>query len=112
MHSIEDDESVTSEMPSEMVEGTIDDKEGLYAYAAFNSFFFNIKDQELDVNIVHPQTGELVYTTRVNDYITPDMDDSESNMTLMLLIEFLGNTEVSVSIPEWDTIDVGHGMTF
>jgi hypothetical protein len=116
---ITDDAHVSTVMPTESVRGTIGGQEGNYAFAPFHSFFFNVDEQfEMEeeeiiyVNVVNPRTGATVYTTPLRDHIPYGQDNPDSNQPIMLLVEFLGNTEVSVTIPDWDEIDVGHGITF
>lgn len=110
-------EPVVAELPTEMVSIENGGEERWFALATFCTFFFQVdgdngedEDYEYDditVDIINPLTGEPVCTSiEMNDHIT---DDSDTTQPLKLLVEFLGDLGVDVTVPNWKFEDVGYG---
>jgi hypothetical protein len=110
MKPIDGGERVYAEVSTEMVTVTEDGEENRYAQAELSSFYFHLNDHEIDVNVINPATGSTVFTTHLHDNIAPETDDPEGEMVLRILIEFLGDTEVTVTVPDWSAEDVDHGF--
>ncbi len=110
MKPIESTDNVMAELPSEMVTIEQDGQTNTYAMAAFNAFYFQLNDHEIDVNVVNPRTGNTVYTTHLHEHIDPIEDDPDKDIEMSLLIEFLGNTDVEVTIPDWGSGDIDYGI--
>ncbi len=105
-----DRDLVTAELQSEMVTVEYDGKEEYYALAAVHGFYQKVGDYDTVINIVNPRTGATVYTTMLQEHFDPETDDPEKDVIIQLLIEFLGDTEVEVTIPGWGNEDVTPGI--
>jgi hypothetical protein len=107
MSLIEGGDKVNAELSTQMV--TIDGKE--YAMASFNTFLFHLADVETNVNVINPRTGEPVEfgTVHLHDLYDPANDDPDSTEPIEVTIEFMGDTSVEVSIPDWDSTEVNYG---
>ena len=105
MSLIQGGQKVNAELSSEMV--TVDGKQ--YAMASFNTFLFHLMDTESDVELLHPSTGEVVYTAHIHDVHDPAADDPDSTDPVEIVIEFFGDTAVEVTIPDWDPEEVDYG---
>ncbi len=110
MHPIQGADAVTAELSSEMVEVGSDGEKGRFALASFNSFYFNLHDNDININIINPANHATIYTTRMQEHIDADSDDPDSQISLKLLIEFIEGADVKVSIPDWDLKDVDYGI--
>lgn len=110
MRRIEEAEPVTAELRSEMTTVDKDGKAGRFAFALFNVFSLRVADYDIRVDLLDPVSRETRFSTPLSAYITPEMDDPASTEPLRILIEFLGETDVRVTIPEWDLTDVGYGI--
>ncbi len=106
----------SAELPCEMVEIGKDGEEGWFALAAFNTFHFRMNcdngDDEyyeygnITVDIINPLTGEMSCdTVNMNEHIEEDNDVSKP---LRLLVEFLGDLGIQVTIPNWKLEGVGY----
>jgi hypothetical protein len=104
MSLIDGGERVNAELPTRMV--AVDGKS--YALASFNTFLFHLNDVESNVHVVNPLTEEVVRygTVHLHDVYDPAEDDPDSTDPIEVVIEFLGDTEVRVTIPNWNTSEV------
>ncbi len=107
MSLIQGAERVNAELNTEMV--TVDGKQ--YARASFNTFLFHLEDVETDVQVINPLSGEIVPfgTVHLHDLHDPAADDPDSTEPIEITIEFMGDTEVEVTIPDWDPEEVDYG---
>lgn len=99
----QDNDPVTSELVSRRV--TLASKD--YALAPFDVFYLHLADYDIGVELLDPVTGEVIYTTKLNDHFDAEADKPEEQIVLQLLIEFIG-AEVKVSTPDWDSEDVNY----
>ena len=79
-----------------------------YSLAAFDIFYLDLADYDIGINVIDPNTGHIVYTTKMNDHIDPDSDDPDK-IVIRIKIEFL-NGIVTVTIPGWNSGDVDWGF--
>lgn len=105
-----DKDLITAEVQTETVTVERDGKEVDYALAPIHGFYHKVGDHDTEIHIINPLTGEVVYTTKLHEHIDPDTDDPEKDVVIQLLIEFLGDTEVDVTIPDWNIDDVDYGI--
>jgi hypothetical protein len=105
---------VTAEMPSAMVNVGKDGEEGRFAMSRFNTFYFHLNEVDTDVDIINPANGEVVSTIHLHDWHAAETDDPEDDdrHTLQLLVEYLGNADVKISVPDWESREVDYGTLF
>ncbi len=109
MQHIEDGEHVTAQMTTDMVDVGKDGEEGRFALSRFDTFHFHLNEVDTDVNIINPLNGEVVETIHLHDWYAAETDDPDETHEIKLLVEFLGATDVRVSIPGWGAEDVDYG---
>lgn len=100
---------VSSELASQMVSVGIGGRQGEFALSPFRVFYLHAGDYNIGVDVIDPATGELAYSTMLNDHIDEEDDDPENEVTIQLLIEFKG-AHIEVSIPSWDPKDIDYGF--
>jgi hypothetical protein len=114
MGRLTDYPTATSTLRSEPV--TIEDEEGVFALAAFDTFLFRMnEEEEMVLDIIDPVNENQVYSATLWDLLTeagedPTADDPDKFEPIRVLIEFLSLDEVEVKIPGWNTGDVGYGF--
>jgi hypothetical protein len=86
-----------------------------WAVADFETFIFDMENQETDIHLINPVTGAVVdpASLHLHDAVNPDDYDPDSpdpeERNIQVDIEFLGDTEVKVTIPAWESVPVDYG---
>ena len=108
MNSIVGGNLVSAELQSYLTFVNENGKSTPYAMAPFTVFYFLARYYDIGINIINPKTGEIIYSTKLNDHINPYVDNPDK-IVLQLVLEFKNGT-VEITIPSWGADDVDYGI--
>lgn len=86
-----------------------EEKEGIrYAMSHFQTFWFSPEASDVMLRIIHPESGEVLYSIPLKEAIGQSGDEIE--VAIEIVIRFVNGVVVEVGVPQWNTKPLEPGL--